>query len=411
MNPLYFYPLLLVYALLLSLLYINSHLKRGTENRLLAEQRRYQRHLFKISKELSFIKEQGKLVLFVGDTVYQLMRVSWLLIYTVDSDGDVYRLARQLGKEARVKKIDLSFDAAAAEECAVLLPMNRSNRLIGFFMLGPKQDGSVFSDDDMSVLKIIADQTAVALENALYWEKEKQRIIRQEAVARAKSLDIMTGSLAHEIQNPLTGAMGNLEVLREMVNKYEMTQDDREVVEESFKYTLEPLHRVSKMVQVLNNYSKGYSVADFKVFNALDAVNDFKVLVQSKLKHADVQLTYEVDDDLPQVMGVPVWLQEALMNFVSNALHALRKTKDKRIVIRVLRHQRCVRLECEDNGQGIPADMLKEIFHPFVTTKSTSEGTGLGLSIVRRHIEAMGGDVWAESYGVGHGATFVVLLK
>ncbi|MBF0478393.1 MAG: GHKL domain-containing protein [Candidatus Omnitrophica bacterium] len=98
------------------------------------------------------------------------------------------------------------------------------------------------------------------------------------------------------------------------------------------------------------------------------------------------------------------------MNFVTNALHSLRESKGKRIVIRVLRHDRRVRMECEDSGHGIAPEMLKEIFHPFVTTKSTSEGTGLGLSIVRRHIESMGGEVWAESHGIGHGATFVVML-
>ncbi|MBF0484360.1 MAG: hypothetical protein HQL25_06600 [Candidatus Omnitrophica bacterium] len=378
--------------------FIYSRLRQGAENRILAEQKRNQESLLQIAKQLTHIKEKDKLVEFVCDAVYKLMNLSKVSIYTLDETSSA----------------DASSALRIADDASAELVIDIGHEeVLGRIELGAKLDGAGFSEDDVSILNIIAEQCALALENVIYLQREKQRIIQQEAEAKARSLDVMIGSLAHEIQNPLAGAIGNLDVLNEIMSG-DLDEGSRVAVKESLKYVNEPLKRVSKMIAVLHNYSKGYSTNDFQTFDVIDALNDFKVLVQARLKRENLEINYEVGENLPKIKGVSVWIQEALMNFVSNSIHALKNVQDKKLIIRVNLQatpgvtERFIRIECEDNGYGIAPHMLKEIFHPFVTTKSTSEGTGLGLSIVSRHVAEMGGIISVESAGIGKGAKFWV---
>ena len=100
-----------------------------------------------------------------------------------------------------------------------------------------------------------------------------------------------------------------------------------------------------------------------------------------------------------------------MINFANNALHAIRKSDIKKIHFKIYRKNGdWIRIEFSDTGYGIEKDLLKDIWLPHVTTKGSVEGTGLGLFIVRKIVETHGGRTWAESEGIGKGATMIVEL-
>ena len=99
------------------------------------------------------------------------------------------------------------------------------------------------------------------------------------------------------------------------------------------------------------------------------------------------------------------------MNFVRNSLHAVRRNEEKKISLKIFRkNETIIRIECTDNGYGIPREIINDIFLSSMTTKGSSEGTGLGLYRVRKIVDLFRGKVWAESEGKGRGATFIVEL-
>jgi signal transduction histidine kinase len=91
----------------------------------------------------------------------------------------------------------------------------------------------------------------------------------------------------------------------------------------------------------------------------------------------------------------PRALQQVLLNLITNAIDAVRERDHPKVVIRISVTDGIVRIAVEDNGCGIPADKLKDMFKPFYTTKPT--GTGLGLVIVKKMIIRMNGTIEIES--------------
>ena len=96
------------------------------------------------------------------------------------------------------------------------------------------------------------------------------------------------------------------------------------------------------------------------------------------------------------------------MNLINNAIDAIEK-EGGLVQLRSTREENFVRIDVEDNGPGIPGDILPNIFEPFFTTKAAGKGTGLGLSICRDLLARMGGSISVESV-LGQGSVFHVRL-
>jgi signal transduction histidine kinase len=130
----------------------------------------------------------------------------------------------------------------------------------------------------------------------------------------------------------------------------------------------------------------------------------------SDLVVRDVTATARLSPDLPMIQGDHVQLQQVLLNLIMNACEAMTQVepRERRLTITTaLGHNSTARICVIDSGTGIPANIEKRLFEPFVTTKA--HGLGLGLSISRTIIAAHGGDLSAVS-NVGGGATFCVAL-
>jgi two-component system, NtrC family, sensor kinase len=138
-------------------------------------------------------------------------------------------------------------------------------------------------------------------------------------------------------------------------------------------------------------------------------INRTVSLIDHKLKLASVELELHLDEHLPKIKCDSSQIQQVIVNLVMNASEATHSREDGKVVVRTSSDPTAgmVRLDVEDNGDGIPKEYLAKIFDPFFTTKGEGKGVGLGLAVVYGIVESHGGDIEVNSK-VGTGTTFRV---
>ncbi len=202
--------------------------------------------------------------------------------------------------------------------------------------------------------------------------------------------------LAHEIKNPLTPIQLSAERIR---RKYldKLDDADRPTLDRATRTIAQQVESLQGMV---NSFSKYAQPAQMRV-----EVTDLNHLVQdvAELHKGDDQpipIRLHLAERLPSINADPDRLRQVLNNLIINARDALADTTAPEIRIATVGSENIgtgyVELCVEDNGPGVPEDMLDRLFEPYVTTKE--KGTGLGLAIVKRIVEEHGGMLWAENH-------------
>jgi PAS domain S-box-containing protein len=223
-------------------------------------------------------------------------------------------------------------------------------------------------------------------------------------VTRAFAMGELVASIAHEVNQPLTGVVtnGNF-TLRELGNATPNVEKVREAIAE----IVEDGTRASAVLsRIRAQFRKG--APDRVELNINDVIQEVTVLVRNEAARNHVQVRLDLASGLPLVKGDRVQLQQVLINLVINSIEAMRSVTDhpRQIVIKSAKHGDGVLVRVEDSGKGLGEEQAGRIFEPFFTTKP--QGIGIGLSISRSIIESHGGRLWAEP-GSG-GALFQFIL-
>ncbi len=225
---------------------------------------------------------------------------------------------------------------------------------------------------------------------------------------RMASLGQLAASVAHEINNPVSGVL-NLSMLMQRILKEDGIPPGR--VEEFRRYLSQvtsETSRVGRIVSDLLSFSRRSkpqrSAADI---NAI--VQTTVSLVTHKLQLSGVEVTLDLAPDLPHVKCDASQIQQVAMNLVLNAAESIKGAGRVTVVTRRAAGGDEVVLEVRDTGSGIPPELLGKIFDPFFTTKEEGKGVGLGLAVVYGIVEAHGGGIDVESR-VGEGSEFRVTL-
>jgi PAS domain S-box-containing protein len=243
-------------------------------------------------------------------------------------------------------------------------------------------------------------------------EDVTQQNLSEEALAKARSelakvasitsLGVLTASIAHEINQPLSGIITNASTCLRMLSADPPKIDG---ALETVRRTLRDGNRVSDVITRLRTlYSR--KEPSFESMNLNEAIREVTALSLSELQRSGVMLRYELVDDLPPVIGDRIQLQQVILNLLRNAADAMGATDDRprELLIRTERDEKNqVRLSVKDSGVGFSSQTAEKIFAPFYTTKT--DGMGIGLSISRSIIEAHRGRLWATPND-GPGATF-----
>jgi PAS domain S-box-containing protein len=221
-------------------------------------------------------------------------------------------------------------------------------------------------------------------------------------VARVTTLSTLTASIAHEVNQPLSGIITNGGTCLRMLDA---DPPNIEGARETARRTIRDGHRASEVISRLRAlFSKREFTLESLDLN--EAIQEVIALSRSDLQRNRVVLQSELADDLPSVSGDRIQLQQVILNLLRNASDAMVDVYDRprQLMIRTEREDGDrVHVSVRDAGVGIDAQSMIKLFDAFYTTKS--DGMGIGLSISRSIIERHHGRLWAEPND-GPGATF-----
>src|SRR5262245_45071440 len=230
-------------------------------------------------------------------------------------------------------------------------------------------------------------------------EELRKRLTQSEKLA---ALGQFVAGIAHELNNPLQGVLGHMELLR-------VTGAFPKHIRREVQTIYREADRAAKIVRNLLVFAGSRRLARRAV--SVNAVLQ-KVLAlrAASCRALDIELVRHYDDKLPRVQSDPLLLHQVFLNMVMNAEHAIAVNgRGGRIEIttRVTPARDRVIAIVRDTGTGIPGDTLSRIFEPFYTTKEVGKGTGLGLAIAYGIVQEHGGQIIAANHPDG-GAVFTV---
>ena len=227
---------------------------------------------------------------------------------------------------------------------------------------------------------------------------------------RLASLGQLAASVAHEINNPISGVL-NLSMLMQRILRDDGIPQGR--VGEFRTYLSQVIHETSRVGRIVSDMlafsrrSKPQrSVADLN-----EILNSTLSLIQHKLRLSNVEVKLDLDPDLPPVPCDSSQMQQVVLNLVMNAAEATQGQEAGCVTVRTWRdgEGNSIMFSVADNGEGIPEENLPKIFDPFFTTKPDGKGVGLGLAVLYGIVHSHGGEVTVQS-NVGEGTTFTVTL-
>ena len=234
-----------------------------------------------------------------------------------------------------------------------------------------------------------------------------QKLLQSDRLA---SLGQLSASVAHEINNPVSGVL-NLAMLMQRIMKEDGVPKER--VEEFRKYLSQVVNetaRVGRIVQDLLAFSRRSKPFRAKIdFNSM--IRSTLSLLDHKIKLLGVKIKLDLQVDLPSVHCDGSQMQQVVINLIMNAAEAAQGQSEGKVKVITMIHSNRDQLvfSVSDNGYGIPEENLSKIFSPFFTTKGEGKGVGLGLAVVFGIIEAHKGDIDVKSES-NQGTTFLVTL-
>lgn len=226
----------------------------------------------------------------------------------------------------------------------------------------------------------------------------RARLAQSEKMA---SLGRFVAGMAHEMNNPLQGVLGSLELMiRETPPESGLRRELQRILDEAERAVL--------IVSNLLLFTR-HSPAARDAVMVRDLVDETISLRESAIGRPKIPMVHNQGADLPDVLGDRARLQRALLNIIINAEQAVRDSgRTGAITVTTRGEGGTVVIDVADTGAGIAPDVLPRIFEPFFTTREVGEGTGLGLAIAYGIINDHGGTITAASSA--RGAAFTIVL-
>jgi signal transduction histidine kinase len=210
-----------------------------------------------------------------------------------------------------------------------------------------------------------------------------------EAVNSMDNIGYVFSGIRHELGNPINSIKMTLSVLKRNLSEY-----SPDAVEKFVDRAMTEISRVEFLLQALKSFSI-FENPEIQNVQIDDFLARFIALVGNDLQQSGIKISKTVEANVKTVSADPRLLHQVMMNLITNASDALTGKENKKINIRVLKHDGLIAIVVEDNGCGMSKEAQANLFKPFFTTKN--RGTGLGLMITLKMVTLMKGNMEIKS--------------
>jgi len=447
-------------------------LQRKAEAVLLKEQKRYQQTLLQASRGMTLIKDLDHLLRLMVHILTKTIRITHARIFLWDSEGKQFICKAARGDHRKqgsnvisetaslIQHIKETKDPLVLEEvraqgpasmkpsgelaqemesldAAVVVPSFVQDRLLGFVVLGDKKSKRLYTESDLDTLATLANQAALAIENCIFLTEFEHQQAHFFQTAKMADLGTMASGIGHQVNNRFNITKGGAELMLlssiPRLERYlkDMNAEGIDKVLSDMKKALKTISdngaRGGEIVSRLLDFSR--MTEGFKPVDAKEAIESCLRLWECKHDLTLIDFKLDIAADLPKLHGNLGEIEEVLFNLLDNAFDAFKMKEEAWSLGKLekpavaskgavslsaketmLKDKRYVELTIADNGLGMDAEVKKQVFVPFFTTKATAiKGTGLGLYIIRKMVDAHQGQIFLESE-YGKGTAFHVLI-
>ena len=280
----------------------------------------------------------------------------------------------------------------------ICVPLTIRDRTTGALQVLNKKDGNSFTEEDTELLIALAQQIAVALDNAKLYQRlqENFELTEQELKAtqrklirseRSAAIANLVQGVAHEVRNPIMSIGGFATRMKADLAKDSRSQKYLDII-------LSETSRLEKLVRDVKEIAEMQTV-HLRPTDVKKLLTEFIEEFSSTMAGQAIRLETDIEEDLPTINLDQEQISRALRNIVQNSIEALQEGGTLRLEAREL--DSTIRIVIEDSGVGIDEDKLDSVLDPFVTSKTT--GAGLGLTMVYQIVTNHRGEIDIKSSG------------
>lgn len=316
-------------------------------------------------------------------------------------------LGQVVVRSASVTSVDVQGEAGfqqkdfAREEglrALLAVPLLLGGAVIGVLAVYVEQ-ARPFTPEEVDLLSALADQSATAIQNARLYERVVQMEEQLHQLDKLSVVGEMAAGLAHEIRNPLA-------VINMLISSLEADLVETDARRRDIRVIRENVQHIHGLVEQLLDVARVRRSTP-QPLDLVPVIDSALSLLGPKLSRQQIRVRRRVEAGASWAMADAARIQQVLLNLLQNAVEAIGSRGEVRITLRPGPKDETVALSVRDSGPGIPAEVHRQLFEPFITTKE--QGVGLGLSIVRRIAEEHGGSISVQT-SARQGTTLTLLL-
>ena len=241
-------------------------------------------------------------------------------------------------------------------------------------------------------------------------EREQARL-NEELVQSSKmaALGKLAAGVAHEVNNPLAVIREQAGWIRDLLEEEDIQSSPNfQELRDAVIKIEQHVERAGSVVHRMLGFARRMEPVRFDV-SIKDLLRETVVFLENEMHFRNIQLKWDIEEDLPLVETDPSQLQQVILNIVDNAIDAIGKNGTITLGAAYDAQSGCVCMRIRDDGPGMDKDVQARVFDPFFTTKQVGEGTGLGLSISYSIVTRLGGTIRFVSQP-GEGTEFIICL-